>query len=147
MTHEDKDYIHALRSRGYRVTPQRLIVLDAICAHHGHATLADVQAAVHDMDSTIDRSTIYRALEVLREVGLIVEAEIGDVGKVYRVAGESDHLHLVCIACGKVLTVNRDEVAPLLTHLTAAYGFEVQTDHMILNGLCETCRIRSANNP
>ena len=91
MTHEEKDYITILRSNGYRVTPQRLIVLDAVCEYTGHATLADIQATVNDMDSTIDRSTIYRALDVLREVGLIVESEIENVGKIYRVAGESDH--------------------------------------------------------
>jgi Fur family ferric uptake transcriptional regulator len=92
------------------------------------------------MDPTIDRSTIYRALDVLQEVGLIVEAEIGDAGKVYRVSGESDHLHLVCISCGKVLTISRNEIAPLLEHLIAVYDFEIQTDHMILNGLCNECK-------
>jgi Fur family ferric uptake transcriptional regulator len=140
MTHEDKDYIQALRSRGYRVTPQRLIVLDAVCAHQGHATLADIQAKVHDMDPTIDRSTIYRTLDVLREVGLIVESEVGETGKVYSVAGEADHHHLVCLSCGAVLTVDGDAIAPLLSHIRDAYGFEVQTDHLVFNGVCEVCR-------
>ncbi|MBZ0301759.1 MAG: transcriptional repressor, partial [Anaerolineae bacterium] len=73
MTHENSDYIQVLHEKGYRVTPQRLIVLDAVCACQGHATLADIHARVMDMDPTIDRSTIYRALSVLQKVGLIVE--------------------------------------------------------------------------
>lgn len=140
MTHENKDYIKALRDKGYRVTPQRLIVLDAVCAHHGHATLADIQASVYEMDPTIDRSTIYRALDVLQEVGLIVEAEIGETGKVYRVAGEADHLHLVCVSCGQVMTVSVDDMMPFLQHFRDTYGFDVQSDHLVLKGFCQDCR-------
>lgn len=143
MTHETRDYIQALRSRGYRVTPQRLIVLDAVCAFDGHATLADVQASVNNMDPTIDRSTIYRALDVLQEVGLIVESEIGSQGKVYRIAGEPDrHHHLVCLTCGRVLTVSGSVVAPLLRVFRDEYGFEAQADHLVFNGLCSDCRVR-----
>lgn len=140
MTHENKDYIKALRDKGYRVTPQRLIVLDAVCAHHGHATLADIQASVYEMDPTIDRSTIYRALDVLQEVGLIVEAEIGETGKVYRVAGEADHLHLVCVSCGQVMTISVDDMAPFHKHIRDTYGFDVQSDHLVLKGFCQDCQ-------
>lgn len=140
MTHENKDYVKALHDKGYRVTPQRLIVLDAVCAHQGHATLADIQASVYEMDPTIDRSTIYRALDVLQEVGLIVEAEIGETGKVYRVAGEADHLHLVCVSSGQVMTVSVDDMMPFLQHFRDTYGFDVQSDHLVLKGFCQDCR-------
>ena len=139
MTHENSDYIQVLHDRGYRVTPQRLIVLDAVCACQGHATLADIQARVSDMDPTIDRSTIYRALEVLREVGLIVESELGHHDKVYRIAGESDHHHLICLSCGKVLTISKQEIEPFLEHLRSIYGFQVQADHLVFNGFCDAC--------
>lgn len=140
MTHETMDYIQALRARGYRVTPQRLIVLDAVCACQGHATLADIQRQVNDMDPTIDRSTIYRALAVLREAGLIVETELGALGRVYRVAGEADHHHLVCLACGAVLTVSHDEFRPLWHHLREVHGFALQADHLVFNGYCRQCQ-------
>lgn len=139
MSHEDKDYIQALRSRGYRVTPQRLIVLDAVCAHEGHATLSDIQLSVNEMDPTIDRSTIYRALDVLQEVGLIVESEIGESGKVYRIAGTSDHLHLECLACGQIMTIDLCDIAPTLQLFRDQYGFDVQADHLVLKGFCREC--------
>lgn len=139
MTHENQDYIQALHAKGYRVTPQRLIVLDAVCAHQGHATLADIQAAVNEMDPTIDRSTIYRALDVLKEVGLVVESEISESGKVYRIAGESDHLHLECLACHQILTVRLDAISAFLQHFRDTYGFDVQADHLVLKGFCQSC--------
>lgn len=140
MTHENKDYIKALRSKGYRVTPQRLIVLDAVCDHHGHATLADIQAAVYEMDPTIDRSTIYRSLDVLQEVGLIVGAEVGDAGKIYRVAGEADHLHLECLSCNQMMTIDLNEITPFIQHILETYGFIIQSDHLVLKGFCDKCR-------
>lgn len=140
MTHENKDYIKALRSKGYRVTPQRLIVLDAVCDHHGHATLADIQAAVYEMDPTIDRSTIYRSLDVLQEVGLIVGAEVGDAGKIYRVAGEADHLHLECLSCNQMMTIDLNEITPFIQHILETYGFTIQSDHLVLKGFCDKCR-------
>ncbi len=140
MTHEDKDYIQALRASGYRVTPQRLIVLDAVCAQTGHATLADIQANVIDMDPTIDRSTIYRALDVLCAVGLVVESEIGDEGKVYKIAGVSDHHHLVCQSCGAIITVPHAVLAPLLDTIRTEYAFRVNVDHLTLPGRCAGCQ-------
>ena len=142
MTHETLDYIAALHAKGYRVTPQRLIVLDAVCELHGHATIAAIQAKVADMDSTIDRSTIYRALAVLLVAGLIVEAEMGAGGKVYSIAGDAGHHHLVCLACGKVLTIDRDELTPLVQHIRETYGFMIQADHQAFHGLCADCSQR-----
>jgi Fur family transcriptional regulator, ferric uptake regulator len=139
MSHEEKDYIQLLRSHGYRVTPQRLIVLDAVCEVGGHATLGAVIARVKMLDSTIDLSTIYRALDVWVEVGLVVVSDMGEQGKVYKIAGDSAHHHLICQSCGKVLTIRDDEFNPLLDHLQAKYGFILRADHLSLPGLCHDC--------
>ena len=140
MSHENKDMIGALRSKGYRVTSQRLIVLDAICENQGHATIAEILISVNYMDSTIDPSTVYRALDVLQDAGLIVESEIEGTGKIYRVAGESQHHHLVCSTCGTILTIQQDDVLPLIQQLGEKYNFELQTDHLVFNGVCKICQ-------
>lgn len=138
MTHENGDYIKALHAHGYRVTPQRLIVLDAVCELNRHATVADIQVKVGEYDSTIDRSTIYRAIEVLRTAGLIVESRISDE-KVYKIAGESDHYHLVCERCGMIYTVETEGIRPLLERITQQTGFEIRADHLALSGICAKC--------
>ena len=140
MSHENRDYVQILRSRGYRVTPQRLIVLDAVCELEGHTCLADIQAKVMDMDPSIDRSTIYRALDVLCAVGLVVESEIGEQGKVYKISGESGHHHLVCQSCGAVITVPHSVLAPMLDTMRTEYGFQVNVDHLTLPGQCANCQ-------
>ncbi len=140
MSHESKDYIAALHSRGYRVTPQRLIVLDAVCELQGHATVSDIQNKVNLLDSTIDRSTIYRALDILTEVGLVVASEMdAETGRVYRIAGEAHHHHLLCQSCGEVFSISTDILFPVFQQIHDTYGFEVWADHLALKGLCERC--------
>lgn len=140
MTHENRDYIEVLRSRGYRVTSQRLIVLDAICAIDGHASPSNIVTKVKFYDNTIDRSTIYRALDVLVDVGLVTETEIGMEGKVYRIAETADHHHLLCKVCDTVITINDEELEGVFQNLLETYGFAVEADHLALLGLCESCR-------
>jgi Fur family transcriptional regulator, ferric uptake regulator len=139
MSHENKDYIQILRSRGHKVTPQRLIVLDAVCALEGHATIADIQAKVHFFDPSINRSTIYRALQVLTEVGLVTESELGE-NKIYRIAGEAEHHHLTCNICGKVLTIPAADLYGFIEAIEENYGFKVSADHLVLEGFCESCQ-------
>ena len=105
MTHESKDYIQTLREQGYRVTPQRLIVLDAICDIGGHAEISQIMARVNFLDNTIDKSTVYRAIDVLIEVGLVTLTELDNQVRVYNIAG-SDHHHLVCRTCGNTITIS-----------------------------------------
>lgn len=139
MTHETRDYIQILHEHGYRVTPQRLIVLDAICEIGGHATFGDVYARVKYLDPTIDKSTIYRAIDVLCEVGLVVATELETEGKVYNIAGGNHH-HLVCQSCGQVMTVSDDEFQHFQQAIYAKYGFSIQSEHLAFKGLCDTCQ-------
>jgi Fur family ferric uptake transcriptional regulator len=138
MSHENKDYIQILRSSGHKVTPQRLIVLDAVCALEGHATIAEIQAKVHFLDPSINRSTIYRALEVLTEVGLVTESEMAG-GKIYRIAGEAEHHHLTCNLCGRVFTIPSTALDTFIAGIQRNYGFLILADHLVLKGLCESC--------
>jgi len=139
MTHETQDYIQILRDKGYRVTPQRLIVLDAICEISGHADLGQVTARVKYLDPTIDKSTVYRALEVLCEVGLVIETAFDKQGKIYCIAGDNPHHHLTCQTCGSILTVPDDEFQHFQHQILQKYGFSIQSEHLAFKGICEAC--------
>ncbi len=138
MSHEEIDYIEIMRANGHRVTPQRLIVLDAVCEAGPHATFGEIYRRVKEADCTIDSSTIYRALEFLCEVGLVISADIGET--VYEIAGKTPHHHLVCVKCGAVVTLDHSLVSPLFDRIKQQLGFQVQTDHLVFRGLCANCR-------
>ena len=140
MTHENNDYVNQLRAHGYRVTLQRLIVLDAVCAVGGHATLNDILARVKEMDPSVDLSTVYRSLDVLVDAELVVATDLGEKGRVYRVSASSDHHHLVCEGCGRILTIPETVLAGLIETVRLDFDFDIRTEHLALPGRCRSCQ-------
>src|SRR5437764_12187411 len=99
MTHHTFDYATLMRERGFRVTPQRQLILDAICESGGHTTPEEIYEWVHAKAPAVNLATIYRTVAFLSELHLVTELHMG--GKTYyEIAGEIPHHHLVCRVCG-----------------------------------------------
>ena len=128
-----------LRARGYRVTPQRQLVLEAV-ARLGHATPEDVGAEVRQAARGVNISTIYRTLELLEQLGMVTHAHLGHGAPTYHLAAAADHVHLVCRACGKITEVSPEAVRPLVAALDEAQGFETDVGHLTVFGRCGPCR-------
>ena len=140
MSHENTDYSTILRQKGYRVTPQRLVVLDAVCDVGRHATFGEIFQRARELEPTINQATVYRALDVLCDVGLVVSAEIESQGKVFEIAGSKSHHHLVCRQCGRQYTLNESHIQTLATDIFSEFSFKIESDHLIISGLCESCQ-------
>lgn len=131
---------HAVRSNGYRLTPQRQVVLDAVEACGGHCTPDQVHERVRATTPYISRATVYRTLEFLLRLGLVTVAQIKDNVTVYELVNQVPHHHLICQRCDREIVLMHDAVAPFFAQLERSYGFNVRTDHLMLFGLCEDCR-------
>lgn len=128
-----------LRARGYRATPQRQLVLEAL-ARLGHATPEDVAAEVRQAARGVNISTIYRTLELLEQLGMVTHTHLGHGAPTYHLAADADHVHLVCRGCGKITEVSPEAVRPLVTVLDAEQGFETDVGHLTVFGRCGHCR-------
>lgn len=129
---------HALRAQGYRLTPQRQLVLEAV-AELGHATPDDIATAVRRTAHGVNISTVYRTLELLEELGLVTHTHLGHGPATYHVATENDHVHLVCRTCGKVTETSPDLVAGVVTDLARSEGFHADVGHLAIFGRCRDC--------
>jgi Fur family ferric uptake transcriptional regulator len=127
-----------LRARGYRLTPQRQLVLDAVTAL-GHATPEDAFAWVKERASGINISTIYRNLELLEELGLVKHAHLSHGAPTYHAADAPEHVHLVCRGCSGITELAPEAVAPLTDALIDQHGFVADVGHLTVFGLCEEC--------
>jgi len=134
----------ALRSRGYRVTPQRQLVLEAV-AELGHATPEEIAACVQQTAKGVNISTIYRTLELLDSLGLVTHTHLNHGAPTYHLASDANHVHLVCQDCGKVDEASPDTIRPLVSALDASRGFETNVTHLTVFGRCEDCRRKRAN--
>ncbi len=132
------DWQSELRARGYRRTPQRQLVLEAV-GELGHATPEEVVHAVRRTASGVNISTVYRTLELLEQIGLVQHAHLGHGAPTYSLATEDDHVHLVCRDCGGVQEVPRAAVAGVAEDLERRRGFVVDLGHLTVFGRCSEC--------
>jgi Fur family ferric uptake transcriptional regulator len=127
-----------LRARGYRLTPQRQLVLEAV-ARLGHATPDDIVTAVRETARGVNISTVYRTLELLEELGLVTHTHLGHGPPTYHAATEDDHVHLVCRVCGRVTETAPGLVDGVVAELMTSEGFRADVGHLAIFGTCREC--------
>jgi len=140
MSHQRWDFTGLLHRGGYRVTPQRLMILDAVCEGGGHTTAEEIYHRVQTKSACINRATVYRTLDFLHEQRLVVAADMGGGRLVYEIAGDTPHHHLVCRNCGKIEVLANDVVQGMYAAINQRYEFTVREDHLVMFGLCKGCR-------
>lgn len=127
-----------LRASGHRLTPQRELVLAAV-EKMRHATPDEVYAEVRRHSESINLSTVYRTLELLDDLGLIHHAHLSDRAPTYHSAGEHEHVHMICRACHKVISIDRAAAEGALRGLAAEHGFAPDYGHLAIFGICRDC--------
>jgi Fur family ferric uptake transcriptional regulator len=142
-TETPTDWKSDLRQRGYRLTPQRQLVLEAVDVLD-HATPDEILGHVRKTASGVNISTVYRTLELLEELGLVSHAHLGHGAPTYHLAGRHTHLHLVCRDCDKVTETDTAIAAPLIESLRAEHGFDTDLKHFAIFGRCADCTEKRA---
>jgi Fur family ferric uptake transcriptional regulator len=132
------DWQSDLRQRGYRLTPQRQLVLEAVDALE-HATPDDILTEVRKTASGVNISTVYRTLELLEELGLVSHAHLGHGAPTYHLADRHHHLHLVCRDCGDVIEADVAVAADFTRTLLDSFGFDTDMKHFAIYGRCRAC--------
>ncbi|CAM06271.1 Fur family nickel uptake regulator [Saccharopolyspora erythraea NRRL 2338] len=127
-----------LHQRGMRMTPQRQLVLDAV-RELEHATPEQVCKRVQGTAATVNITTVYRALDLLEELGLVRHTHLGHGAPTYSVE-EHEHVHLVCHRCDDIDEVPTELLGDLADRLDAARGFALDATHLALSGVCRKCR-------
>jgi Fur family ferric uptake transcriptional regulator len=138
--------IDALKSRGLRVTPQRAIILNAIEQIPGHMTVEQIYEQVQRVNSYINLATVYRTLDLLRELELVTEADMGASATHYALHTHATHHHAVCRACGHSLEFPHELLSPLLDTLRTDYRFFADADHTVIFGWCDACVQKDAKS-
>lgn len=132
--------VATLRQHGYKLTPQRRVVIAAIASTKEHLTPTAIYEKLHPDHPNIGLVTIYRTLEILAELGLICELHAGGSCHSYTTSAPSHHHHLICSGCGKVVDFGGYDLSEMEQNLTKETGFRI-ADHLLeFIGLCQTCQ-------
>ncbi len=132
------DWRAELRRRGYRLTPQRELILAAI-DDLGHATPDELLAHVQQRASSVNASTVYRTLEVLEDLGLVRHTHLSDRAPTYHTVSGHEHFHLKCRTCAKVVSVDVDAASGFEDRLSEEFGFVADVGHLTVFGRCREC--------
>jgi len=133
-------FIETLRRRGYRITPQREMIVEVIAHSSRHMTAEEVFAEVQTRTRAVNVATVYRTLDLLVEEGLASRANLGGGRVVYATAEHGPHVHLVCRHCGYVIDADVASFESLFGHIQDQYGFACGPQHFAITGLCVGCQ-------
>jgi Fur family ferric uptake transcriptional regulator len=134
------EIIRRLSEQGYRLTPQRAMIVSAIESSDGHISAEEIYAQVAAKYPQVNVSTVYRTLELLKRLGLVTETDFGEGRVRYHPAGKGHHHHLVCTECGAVIDLDESLLSSLESRLLREYKFSADLRHMAIFGRCVKCR-------
>jgi len=134
-----KDIVKKLSEQGYRLTPQRMLVLSAIANSDDHISAEEIYAQVVAKYPYVNISTIYRNLELLKRLGLVTETDLGGGRVRYHPADKGHHHHLVCEECGKIIDLDESLLSSLKSQLLREYKFSADLRHLAIFGHCADC--------
>jgi Fur family ferric uptake transcriptional regulator len=132
--------ISDLRQRGYRITPQREIVIDILAHSEHHLSSEEIFVKLQEHSQVTNISTVYRTLEMLWAEGFACRTDLSEGKIVYAAHHHGDHIHLVCRRCGVVMDADPKFTDPLLDQLRNDHQFEADLKHFSIFGVCQDCQ-------
>jgi Fur family ferric uptake transcriptional regulator len=133
-----------LRRAGQRATPQRVAVLSAFGESGIHLTAEEIFQRVEGHIPGMTLSTVYRTLELLRDIQIVTETDLGEGVRQYELIDDEPHHHLICSECGYMIDFDDSAVTSLRDYVIETYGFEPHLNHLAIFGRCPMCKASSA---
>lgn len=138
-THTDQELTACLHARGYRMTPQRLVILNILQQAGRHLSPLEVYLQARQAMPGLTEATVYRTLTFLTEQGLALAAHIGSGQLVYEIGGR-DHHHLICRHCGQECEIPHEALLALYRQFESTTGYQIDSLHVTFFGRCPHCQ-------
>lgn len=140
-----KDMTRALRAQGLRMTPQRRLVLRLLREQGGHLSADELYLLGRQRQPRISLSTVYRALGIFEELGLVRALHLESEHHRYEIAGHDafpgrEHHHMICLGCGRVIEFECSHCPEIHQDLADHHDFQITGSQVQLRGYCTDCR-------
>lgn len=138
---ERLEQVQALLDRSHiRLTEERRLIVKRAVAFL-HFTAEELVKAIHTLDPSVARATVYRTLALLQELGVVEKHDFRYGAPNYELTfGKAHHDHLMCIQCGEIIEFQEPRVETLQQDVVQRYGYELVSHTHKLYGLCRACR-------
>src|SRR3989337_50971 len=129
----------SLREVGYRLTPQRMLIVSLIHDSKGRVTAEELHSRVVQQYPFVDISTVYRTLQLLKKLRLVSDTDLGGGRVQYELTQEARPLPRVCRHCGATSPLDDEMIEPLRGRLLEKHGFQADMEHFAIFGVCRKC--------
>jgi Fur family peroxide stress response transcriptional regulator len=140
-----KDITTFLRTNGFKATPQRLAVYDALARSAAHPTADMLFAALRPQFPTMSLATVYKTVDIFVRLGLVKILNTGEFSFRYD-ANTSDHAHVQCKKCGGVTDVFSVDAGNIIKEAEAGTGCKISGKEIYFFGLCPACAQEAAED-
>ena len=130
-----------LRQKGYRLTPQRLLILTIIAEGDGHMGVDEVFNRAKESYPYLDIATVYRTLHLFKDLGVVTEVAIGDRLHFELTDPHAPHHHMVCRVCGGAFNLSPEYLEEFRETLFHEFGFEPDLENFTITGVCAQCSL------
>lgn len=125
--------------KGHPLTNQRRLLLGVLRNAKEHINAKELYRRASAIDKSISTATIYRSLNLFKELGLVDETRLGTIRCYYEIKQSPGHQHLVCRGCGKVIEFQNSHFQKLIDTVRQEHDFTITKAELYLEGYCSEC--------
>jgi len=125
--------------KGHPLTNQRRLLLELLRDAEGHIDAKELYRRASTRDESISPATVYRSLNLFKELELVDEIRLGKIRCYYEIKQSSEHQHLVCQGCGKVMEFQNPYFQKLINAVQREHAFKITKAELYLEGYCPEC--------
>ena len=129
----------ALKLPGMRITNQRALIMQIIRQGQGHLDADEIYRRAREKGHNLSLSTVYRALQAFKKLGLVEELHFNDAHHHYEVKPSAEHHHLVCLGCGRVIEFQYPLSRYIKRNVPESKDFDITETEIHMTGYCAKC--------
>lgn len=137
-----KELVNSLREKGFRITPQRIAIVEYLLKTDDHPSAEHIHKIVQKKYPMVSLSTVYKTLDLLREKKLVNEIKVE--GEARFDAHTDEHINLVCMNCGKIDDIDEDSLKEIQTKVARKSKYMILKSNFELFGYCNNCKSKFA---
>jgi len=133
-----------LREQGYKITPQRLAILEVLSTSKGHPTVEKIYEKVRNNFPTTSLATVYKNISILKDLDEVLELGFSDDSNRYDGNKPYPHPHIVCKQCKRIIDPDIEKLNDISEVLSRETGFKIINHRLDFIGICPDCQKNQA---
>ena len=129
-----------LKTRNFRITPQRLAILKILAASHDHPSVERIYEQVKENFATTSLATIYKTVILLKQLNEVLELGFPDGSNRYDGNKPYPHPHIICLKCKRIMDPDLGSTTQLADEAAAKTGYRILDHRLDFFGICPECQ-------